>query len=795
MRRGLSDPSQARLFLDPDFAPPTPPEELPGVTEAVLLLLDALASSRRILVWGDYDVDGQTATAALVETLTALGAAVTYRLPLRRTEGYGIRPEALAALLDASAPPQVLITCDVGATAFTALDLARARGLTIIVTDHHTLARSPDGADRLPAADAFVTPRLLVDQEHPLAALPGVGAAYKLIEALANAAGRSDLAENVLDLAALGIVADMAEISGETRRLLQWGLRRLRRNLRPGLAAIYERAGLEPSTLTEMHIGFEIAPRLNALGRLADANPGVELLTTHDPARARLLAVQIEGLNARRRLLTAEVYRSARRQIERDPALQRAALLTIYHPDWEPGVIGIAAARIAERYGRPALLAAAPAGGVARGSARSIPGFNITAALAAQSHLLTGFGGHAYAAGFSLASEDLPRLRLELEKAAALSLPTGGTSAGDDGQAASDERFESALPLDWSAISPELAAEVERLAPFGPGSPAPAFRTGGLRLTNASARGRERLHLALTLENADGLSRRVTWWGGAELVEDAADAFPHQAFELLYSLRAATSPGRTGRRTSLEGVELEYLAHRLTVEPAPEKPRLIVADCRDNMDHPLPGLLTWLECQPAADEQPRTLIYAEGPARDRLAAALAARSVQAPVVDRRGLVPCEVLVLWTAPPSPAALRDLLGKALGGLEREIPLQVGVFNLDPGLDATRPFLERLIGLARWTINTRGGETEPERLAAALAASPAAVRAGLEALAERSILLFETADNGMLRLEWLPSAVPRPYGAAAARLRSLLDESRAFRRYLARLKPLDLERFLAK
>ena len=380
MRRGYEDLEAARAFLEPENYLPTPAKALPGVELAVKRLQAAVERGEHILVWGDFDVDGQTATALLVETLRDIGARVSHHIPVRAFESHGVSLDVLRKLLEtAEHPIELLLTCDTGISAFEALEYAQAVGLDVIISDHHELpmedagsnATGERGSHRLPPALSVVTPRLLPG-DHPLAGLPGVGVAFKLCEALYEANGMPEAAQKHLDLAALGIVADVAQQTGDTRYLLQLGLRQLRQTERVGLKAIYERAELNPENLTEEQIGFILAPRLNALGRLGDANPAVELLTTNDIGRARLLALEIEGLNAQRQLLTSQVLRAAVSQIENDRELTRKPIVILSHPAWEPGVIGIVASRLVELYGKPVVLISSPPDNPARASARSI---------------------------------------------------------------------------------------------------------------------------------------------------------------------------------------------------------------------------------------------------------------------------------------------------------------------------------------------------------------------------------------------------------------------------------------
>jgi single-stranded-DNA-specific exonuclease len=431
VRRGIRTAEAARAFLDPAVYRPSRPGALPDLEAAVHRLADAIEDQEPVAIWGDFDVDGQTATALLLEGLRELGARVTYHIPSRQ-DGHGLDRAGLERLLVGSAtgfsssttsaptglPVGLLITCDTGISAHAAVAQARALGVDVIITDHHV----PDSS--LPQALAVVNPHRL-RPEHAMASLTGVGVAYQVLRGLDPA-----VAEHSLDLVALGTVADVGTLTGENRYLVQRGLETLRCTDRPGLQAVYDSASLHPAGLTEEHIGFVLGPRLNALGRLADAAHGVELLTTEDPTRARTLATEVEGLNARRQWLTRQVTEAALAQIERTPSLLRDyQALVLSHPRWPAGVIGIVASRLAERFGKPAVLISAPPDQLASGSARSVPGVNLIRALAdcaepaAGPPLFARYGGHEGAAGFSLDADRIPELRAALSRAVAAKNP------------------------------------------------------------------------------------------------------------------------------------------------------------------------------------------------------------------------------------------------------------------------------------------------------------------------------------------------------------------------------------
>ena len=359
-------------------------------------------------------------------------------------------------------------------------------------------------------------------------------------------------ANQLLDLLALAIVADLAVLTGDTRYLLQRGLEQLRHTTRLGLKAVMHAAELQPDGLTEQHISFAIAPRLNALGRLADANPAVDLLTTTDLAQANILASELEGLNARRKLLCDQVYDAAQNQIQRDPALLDGAALVIDHPSWPAGVIGIVASRLAERYNRPTILVATPSGEMGRGSARSVEGVNITAAIAAQSHMLVNFGGHPMAAGLGIAPERIPEFRQALSHTISDML--------------GEREVRPILPIDGhlplADLTLDFVREMEQMAPFGPGNPVPVWVSHNLNVGRCSTVGRHKEHLQLILEDSHERPHKVIWWQGADW------PLPAGRFDLAYSVHTSNFRGQP--QVEVEWVDARPIEEAsVHVSPAP----------------------------------------------------------------------------------------------------------------------------------------------------------------------------------------------------------------------------------
>jgi single-stranded-DNA-specific exonuclease len=728
-RRGLTDAVTAKAFLEPDCYQPAPPTDLPNLTQAAERLERASRQGETICVWGDFDVDGQTATTVLVSTLRDLGAVAQYHIPHRERESHGVNLPVLKKLI--ADDIDLVLTCDSGVTAHKAIAYAQAQGVDVVVTDHHDLPPI------LPEAYAVVNPKMLPDT-HPLYELPGVGCAYKLAEALYDRAGRPEDAGRYHDLVALGIVADVSVQTGDTRYLLQRGLQALRRTRRLGLRVIMETAELNPDWLTEEHIGFELAPRLNALGRLDDANVAVELLTTDNLERARILATELEGLNAQRKLLVSQVTQAAEAQIERDPSLLEYGALVLSHPSWPGGVIGIVAGRLAERYNRPTILIATPPDGLGRGSARSVPGCNITAAIAAHKETVHRFGGHPMAAGLSIAPERIAEFRRALSR-------TVLEMRGDVPRKARLQ-IDGYLPL--SDLSLDLVEEIERLAPFGPGNPPLTLASLRLSLVSHTTVGRNGEHLQLIVEDEAGDTQKVIWWRGA------GEPLPEGRFDLAYTVRASDYRGQ-------RDVQVEWVDARPIEEPAavlrPTRPSIEIVDHRQS---PNPRKLV---------EQLRTQknvqIWGEAGAKAEIAG-----------LDRHELGPSKALVIWTTPPGPAELRS-------ALEKVSPETVYLFAIDPGLDQPEEFLQRLAGLTKHVLNANVGRVRISTLAAATAQREATVQAGLAWLVTRGHLVMPGEDGDEVQLATGKQTTDADLSQVAAQLKALLEETAAYRAHFAR------------
>jgi single-stranded-DNA-specific exonuclease len=493
VRRGLGDPAAARHFLEAEETHPL--EAFGGLSEAAGVILGHVARRSRITVHGDYDVDGVTSTAILVRALRTLGADVDWYLPSRIDDGYGLAAATVERL--AARGTDLLVTVDCAITAVAEVAAARAAGLDVVVTDHH--APRADGA--LPDAP-IVHPRI---GGYPCPDLCAAGVAYKLAQALLAAAGEDPAAaDEDLDLVALATVADVVSLSGENRRLVRAGLRKLSGTRKPGLRALMDVAHVDPSGVDETAIGFRLAPRLNAAGRLYRADAGLELLLTEDPERARAVAVELDNVNAERRDVETRIRFEAEALLAEQSA-PGAAAHVLAGEGWHPGVIGIVAARIAERHYRPTVLIALE-GDEGTGSGRSIPGFDLLAGLTAGSDELLRYGGHRAAAGLTIARNRIEAFRESFVTHAASTLTPDDLVA--------TERIDAVAPGD--SLRLELAEELERLKPFGMGNPAVSLLVPAALLDDPRPMGEGR-HVAFSLAAGGARSRCVRFGAGSAL--------------------------------------------------------------------------------------------------------------------------------------------------------------------------------------------------------------------------------------------------------------------------------------
>ena len=477
MQRGHDSVEDARSFLRPTLDALSDPLELPDMAPAVATVTQAVRAGSPILVHGDYDVDGQCGTALLTRVLREAGATVVPFLPNRMRDGYDLGPAGLAAARAAGAG--LIVTCDCGTTALETVAAARAAGLRVVITDHHL-------PGELPAADAIVNPRR-GDRDAPWADLCGTGVAFKLAQALVPALGLpAHLPLHVLDLVAVATIADVVPLTGENRVLARFGLRKLQETRWTGLKALIEVAGLQGRPIRAGHVAFALGPRLNAAGRIGEAMDGLALLLSDDPAEALERARRLETQNAQRQELDQRILQEAVDVVERDVRLDEEFGLVLASDTWHPGVIGIVASRVVERYARPAILIALE-GNTGKGSGRSIPGFDLHAAIAECAPHLLRFGGHPMAAGVTVARDALEGFR------AAFNMVARARLAPED--LVPRRRIDAVVRLD--ELNLDLERLLRHLEPCGAGNPTPVFGVTGVAVRDARPVGANHLRLML----------------------------------------------------------------------------------------------------------------------------------------------------------------------------------------------------------------------------------------------------------------------------------------------------------
>jgi single-stranded-DNA-specific exonuclease len=486
VNRGVTSPEQADAFLNPSLSRLRPPTGLQDLEKAVRRIGQAILGREKILLFGDYDVDGATATVVLLEFLKACGAPVSYYIPHRVEEGYGFQPAHVARAVIPSGA-RLMITVDCGSGSREAVAAANAAGIDVIVTDHHNLP------PELPDALAVVNPKR-PDCRSGLAALAGVGVAFCLVIAL-----RRHLREMgfwsqrpepnlkaLCDLVALGTLTDMVPLVEDNRILTRAGIELIREGGRPGLVALSEASGISGRSIDSDDIAYRLGPRLNAAGRIDHASRAVELLTAPDLAAARRTASALNALNVQRQALERDILAEIEAVLRREPErLQRRALV-LARPGWHDGVLGIAASKVMDRYFRPVVLIGLR-DGFGRGSARSIPGIDVFACLSACREHLQAAGGHSQAAGLRLAADRVPHFSEAFEEAVRRQ---GGADAFVP-------RTRIDAVLDFEAIDAGLADALERLMPFGNGNPEPVFMAKSVSAIRSAPAGSENRRLVL----------------------------------------------------------------------------------------------------------------------------------------------------------------------------------------------------------------------------------------------------------------------------------------------------------
>jgi single-stranded-DNA-specific exonuclease len=554
INRGITDAHTAGVFLRPKLNQLIEPQQMPGVEAAVSRLKQAIKSKEKITVYGDYDVDGITGVAILWQILKLLGADVDYYIPHRIDEGYGLNAGAVRSLAESGS--KLLVTVDCGITAFNSAELAEQLGIELIITDHHQLESACPGHSRgrLPKAVAIIHPAL--EEPYPNQESSGSMVAFKLGWAIADQFKAGDKLEpklrefmlNATSLAAMGTIADVVDLRGENRILTSYGLKALPECKLSGLQALIESAGLTGQGLDSFHIGFRLAPMLNAAGRMGHARLAVELLTSDSRIHSMQIAQYLKEQNSKRQQCERKVFKQACAMI---------AEFGLNHPDqrsiviadenWHGGVIGVVASRIAEKFYRPVILISTGAveNGIAQGSGRSIPGFCLLSAIKACSKHLVRYGGHKMAAGLKIELDKIDQFAADFENYARQNL--------NEDDVVTKLYIDAVASLGESA-NMQIVSELRMLGPFGQGNPEPVFATKGVRLASPPRRvGSAGEHLQLTITDNSTVVRCIGFRFG-RLEKKLLD---NEFFNVAYQPQLNTYNGNTNVEFVLTDIQFE----------------------------------------------------------------------------------------------------------------------------------------------------------------------------------------------------------------------------------------------
>jgi len=538
--RGILDATSVMSFLSPRLSDLNDPATLPDIDKAVERIHQAALNNQKVVIYGDYDVDGTSGTAILVQFLNLLNMNVGYYIPHRIREGYGLNANAIRRFT--SDDVQLLITVDCGINAINEIQRANDAGIDVIITDHH------EPGTEIPNAYAIIDPKLSTS-EYPFRHLSGSGVAFKLAWAVAQrlspgARVTPEFREFLMDalgLAALGTVADVVPLLGENRVIAKFGLEALTVSRSPGVRALIEIAGLDGQRLDSHHISFRLAPRLNAAGRMTEASLCVELFTTDSTVKAHEIAEKLEENNRQRQQIQRSVLESVRKKLQLEVDLETDRVLVLADEFWHPGVLGIVASKLVDDYYRPTVLVALDEG-VGKGSGRSVPQFNLFDALAECDGPLISFGGHSQAAGIKIHYDDIAEFRIALNAYAAEKLDLQDLVCSYD--------IDAQVELDEMTV--ENVSNIDRLAPYGEGNRQPLFCAKDLRLVGTPRTiGREDRHLTFYVRQGQ-TSLRTIAFDMAHLFDDVRKS---QYCDLAF--RAKIHERNGSRSVEIEAIDIK----------------------------------------------------------------------------------------------------------------------------------------------------------------------------------------------------------------------------------------------
>ena len=713
LNRGINTTEKAKSYLNPKFYTESKPEEIPDLLKAKDRIIEAIKNNEKITIFGDYDVDGTTATSCLLITLREFTQNLDFYIPNRLTEGYGLNPEAVKTIAKknkkACHGKPLLITCDCGITNQKEIELANELGMDVIVTDHHSLP------EILPPAYAVLNPKQL-PSDHRLHWLPGVGVAYKLAEAILEEQtlhiidkNRKIIKEDLLDLVTLGMIADLAPLVDENRYLVQIGLPKLAATKKVGLQELLRICGLSKEERgnkpTTEHIGFGIAPRINAVGRLTDGALAVKLMTTNDLLEAIQISTELDFQNKQRQTLCEEILKEAiSRQKE---AVSSDKCIVLAKEGWHHGVIGIVASRVVEKFHLPTILIAIDKEmNIARGSGRSSGELNITEALSGCSEYLEKFGGHKAACGLSIKLENIPDFISAFKTLVNKHLA--------DANMEPVLKIDAALPL--SNLDKNLIDKIYMLSPFGLGNSLPVFSSKETLITGIKSIGKNNQHLKLMLRDDTKCFEALIW--------NYENNF---AFNLGDKIKAAYTP-KLNHFNGETFIQLEVkdweILNRMGVSVYGDMSReeksvqeIEIHDFRKRTQEYLKQF-----------KEQSVIYFAETTQKDFLPLKTASRTK---------LSESEILVLLESPPDETLFLEII-KAVN------PKKIHAALAQPSLSSPQSFLSKLTGLLKYVESNKNSKTDEIDLQSVLGVNKSTLAYGLEVLAKTGFLNYKREGN---------------------------------------------------
>ena len=741
-QRGINTPEAAREFLNFEAYKATSGLELPDMDKAITRICKALEAKENILIYGDFDVDGITGTSILLETFRFLGANVSYYIPDRAKEGHGLN-SAAAIRLASTRKAKLVITTDTGITDFNEVSLLKGLGVDTIVTDHHELP------ENLPPSIANVNPRLLKDPTHPLWVLCGAGVAYKLSEVLLDKVSTdkklsAKFLESLLDLVAIGTVADLASLLKDNRHLVWQGLKVLNKRQRLGVKEILAQAGTNPeAVLTSETVGFTIGPRLNALGRLDNATEAVEYITARDVEKAKNIAAHLEHLNRKRRDLCDKIFIEAEQHLNAAGGIANQRVIIMGSAGWHLGIIGIVASRLIEKYHVPVMLMVIDEEKqLARCSARSIPSFNFHEHMTPLNHYFEEFGGHAAAGGFKIKLEKLDAFKKEVIELT--------------NRVVTDEAMRPIINIDaklqWSQINPHLIELLNTMAPFGMDNPSPKFVVESVNIGAQKQLGEDGRHMKFILTNkGDKNHIEALYWNfGARQKLDTAGKYSFVAVPEINTFNGSSKVQLIVEDfQSSEKVKTEVKAQNTVIPIAQTASAALLAQ-GDNNDNNGPR---WIDHR-SRDNVEAFVGQLMLPLQDKKSVAIfhEGRAPEIPFLDknllfdRSAIQKVDELIFWDLPPALEVLQQVLATAqpnvihfVGGKYQQGTQQVPVFPSE------QQYLKAILQTVNKQLaNKPEWAVAPDTLAAQLATTPQVALNGLTLLSKAGFIQTRFTDT---------------------------------------------------